>query len=192
MSQDEEVEDTKMEMRKVLVSVFAVLVLFSVSYGVTGFTVSGSTDAGTVNQGDTLSVAVISDAVSGGLSIFGVYDTGGAAGTVSSVVLNAGYDWADFTNLGAINTGSALIATTTGKTGIMSPKISVGAHLLSFDYLVPNQLGAWSIFGGTSQSTGAASNADGTALAPLTMNIVPEPMTVVLLGLGGLFLRRRK
>jgi hypothetical protein len=182
----------KMEMRKVLVSVVAVLVLFSVSYGVTGFTVGGSTSAGNVNQGDTLSVAVISDGSSAALQIFGVYDTGGAAGTVSNAALNGGYDWAIFTNLGATNTGSALIDVSSGKTNFGSPSIASGQALLSFDYLVPNVLGAWSIFGGTEGTTGAASNADGTALAPLTMNVVPEPMTVVLLGLGGLFLRRRK
>jgi hypothetical protein len=169
-----------------------VLVLFSVSYGVTGFTVGGSLDAGTVNQGDLLSISVISDNVSGSLSIFGVYDTGGNAGTASSVVLNAGYDWSIVRQVGAANTGGALVGVTTGSVNQLagSPKIPAGTSLFSFDYLVPSVIGGWSIYGGLSGST--SSNADTVALAPLTMNVVPEPMTVALLGLGGLFLRRRK
>ena len=31
-----------------------------------------------------------------------------------------------------------------------------------------------------------------TSLGPLVLHIIPEPMTIALLGLGGLFLRRRK
>ena len=31
-----------------------------------------------------------------------------------------------------------------------------------------------------------------TSLTPLVLHIIPEPMTIALLGLGGLFLRRRK
>jgi hypothetical protein len=41
------------------------------------------------------------------------------------------------------------------------------------------------------RSTDPAATADAGLYSPVTLNVVPEPMTLGLLGLGGLFLRRR-
>jgi len=41
-------------------------------------------------------------------------------------------------------------------------------------------------------TSGSLNNAFSGVVATQTLNVVPEPMTLALLGLGGLFLRRRK
>jgi len=118
---------------------------------------------GTVNAGFDLSK--IPGIVRSGAS-YGVYITGvsGTRNVTSALV--------------AANSMFATISMTTGST--KDDKIYLD------DYL-------GTVWGGSSKIT----STDGTALASpamsvITLNIIPEPMTVLLLGLGGLFLRRRK
>jgi len=73
-----------------------------------------------------------------------------------------------------------------------------GAGIITLDYTASMTPGTYNIVGGVLGPPLPGFNlvneqvAGGAALLPLTITVIPEPMTMVLLGLGGLFLRRRK
>ena len=78
----------------------------------------------------------------------------------------------------------------------------VTGAFLTLNYTAPTTLGAYTIAGGTYgpplQGKNAVTTNDGVnpnvtvTMPTLGITVIPEPMTMVLLGLGGLFLRRRK
>jgi len=136
-----------------------------------------------VKAGDVVSISLYSDTAVGAFTIVSVTD-GGASGLASNPAIAAGFDFAMFNNNGVLNTSGLLIQNATGKTGFGSPLLS--GVLYTFDYTVASDITAKTI------TLSVSGNAGGTAIEALTMNVVPEPITVALLGLGGLFIRRRK
>jgi hypothetical protein len=183
-------------MKKQLVSLGIICALASASFAVNGLVSGGSSDAGSVLPGSTVAVDLVADFPITGLTVIAVSD-GGAGGSASDVALNAGFNWAAFTGIGDINSSGNLINNTTGAvdtfglTGPAGTPIPAGQALLSFNYLVPSRMGEIVI-----NLTGGSDVTDGDVtkglLDGLSMNVVPEPATLVLLGIGSLSLLKRR
>jgi len=115
-------------------------------------------------------------------------------GEASAPVLNVRLTESQPVNAGVLkNTGTDLIWSVAGSTLISSADITAGTVLWSFEYHVPDlppsttiQFGYYAV----DVASGDYSH-DVTTIGMPTIHIVPEPMTIALLGLGGLFLRRR-
>ena len=137
----------------------------------------------TAEVGDIVTINLYSDVTAGDFTVLSISD-GGAGGSASNAVVTAGFDWVIFTGPGTLNTGGFLVENATGKTNFGSPL--VGGILYSFDYTVA----AAPI--GTIINFTADGNVGGTIISGAAMEVIPEPITIALLGLGGLFLRRRK
>ena len=91
----------------------------------------------------------------------------------------------------------------TGSVGTGNPIPAAGEVLYKFDLTTPSELGLFTIndWTGSNPLGGPPipvyteildTGVNISDMGSLTLNVVPEPMTIVLLGLGGLFLRRRK
>ena len=184
--------------------VFA-MVLCLVQFASAGLIWTSSTGSFDVAAGDVITFTLTATAGSGsslGIAIDAISDNG-AGGTMQSWTLNAGYDnpdvrmagisGADFSDLlgtpGAYGAGDIAFiqGVTTG---------GVTSNFFAFTYKVSDTAsGIINITGlGIADLTGGAIVALGgvNVEVPAIALFVPEPITVALLGLGGLFLRRRK
>ena len=112
--------------------------------------------------------------------------------------LHTGFDQAPLQPGTIVNAGGVLISTINAGTQYTTPAIPAGQILWSFEYHVPylpdsswitiddvTEGAVFTYIGGT--DTPYIGDVD-----PLEIHVTPEPMTIALLGLGGLFLRRRK
>jgi len=171
-------------MRSLLVCLAVVLMAGFVSAStITLTTPSGTTD---VFAGDTITVTA-SDAA-GGFGGFGSFTINvdnvadfvsgwinpGCGGMIPTgmtpVVAGTGFN--------AVMAGIPFATTPTGD--IWSITFDVAASAMAGDVItIAHTSGSWN-------------NAFSGVVATQTLNVVPEPMTLALLGLGGLFLRRRK
>jgi hypothetical protein len=204
---DEEVEDTKMEMRKVLVCLL-VLGLTSVAGAATaGFVLDGG--GYSVQENSTATINVVSDLDVANLGIGAIAVTGGSVSAVGAVDGKLGYHLLGTLD-GTLRDGSfnnIVISVIRGSVGLnpgQDVPVSAGNPVYSFSVqtgaagtsiYIDDWSGSGHPFGGAPTLKTLISDAANTQIsdiAGLQLSVVPEPMTVVLLGLGGLFLRRRK
>lgn len=96
-----------------------------------------------------------------------------------------------------VPSGTNITMSKAGLTGFGTP--GIGTTLMDataykatagFSFLMPNQEVHGTIISGSGNWNGINYDTQSGNLSPFT--IIPEPMTIALLGLGGLFLRRRK
>lgn len=187
-------------MKKSVVSVVLVLVMFSVASAATGFTSGGasSLDINVADLGNPITVDLTSDVGVASILYMQVIDTSTVGGTAGPATVNAGFDLFAYGG-SVVNSGGVLLKDVTGMLGVMNVYAQAfpANPLVTFSYTPPAGLPVgtlWDIAIGTGSvvtkdATGAVT---GLNVSPLTLEVVPEPMTIVLLGLGGLFLRRRK
>jgi len=202
-------------MKKILVFMFILGLVSSANAAIV--TIKGNGDSGTVtvSAGDTVAITVISDTDSTAgytLSLTETRDNVNGYVTATALgVINTGFSVArvngTLRNTMTTSTVTSLtnrymiIDKASGATVIAST-VTAGSVLYSFDALVPTagEIGdTWTItmavgapvFSGANYTHNMNAVAVATTNA-LTLEIVPEPMTIALLGLGGLFLRRRR
>lgn len=157
--------------------------------------------------GDVVTISLISDVDVSGFGVRGVVDNaspmGAAAVIADSIHPNFTVAVSDGTGY-LVNSGNALISRESGNalSGTMNPfggsPAPANEVLVSFDYAIPdvpvgtvvtiNEVDTggvksfWAPMGGTNQNEFGAAK----------IEVIPEPMTMTLLGLGGLGLLRRR
>ena len=148
---------------------------------------------------DVITINVVADFVVGGLTT----NIGADGGTAQAVgTLHPNLKTALFYEGDLINAGGVLISNISGGAMVGQPGVPISAVLYSFEFHVPQVdestiITIDDITDFTTQppmSTGVSSTDYMTYLTDIgALEIhVPEPMTIALLGLGGLFLRRRR
>ena len=176
-------------MKKLVCLMMVALVGTVASAGTASFQASNTN----VLVGEVVSITVIATGNCTNIAIPQILSDN--AGLVSNLVLNAGFN--QFPQAGtAVNAGNSLITGVSGATPFAFPPTPVlaGTALYSFDYTVPAvALGTViTISGAGSLSFMFDDFSQSTSLGSTAMTVVPEPITIALLGLGGLFIRRRK
>jgi len=192
-------------MKKWIVLMVVMLLATSASAGMV-WSVSGNSGPGAydVLAGDVLVLTLgLDSGVSTGLSLGAVTDNG-AGGTMTDSLVNAAFttghedgltkaQWEAMAGPSAYDNGAAIyISGATTGTGISSALLTL-YYTVSDSALDGDMI---SITGSANGMTGQNYNVTisnvATPLAGLELNVIPEPMTIALLGLGGLFLRRKK
>jgi len=174
-------------MKKMLILAM-VLALATSASAVSVSVVSGGLSAIDVAPGATVVVDLVSDTDCTGIVAFNV--SGDAALTLPS---NGTFNsFLDFVTSDALADLEAISTATSGS-------IAAGSSIFSFSFVAPTVVGTYNIDTGFDADWVSffdaaavdqwANVVDGDSLA---VTVVPEPMTIALLGLGGLFLRRRK
>lgn len=174
-------------MKKSVVSAVLVLAVVSLASAGPAFLVGGASSANIV-EGTTVTVELMTDGGASSLTLQQIADSASVTGAASNLVLPGGWDWAAFRSDGTIvNSGGVLIENATGTINFGSPQVDGVAY--SFDYTVAAPVGEVFTIG-----PGTGTNKLGGDIAGVSLTVVPipEPMTVALLGLGCLFLRRKK
>jgi hypothetical protein len=195
---------------KKLVAIALVLAVASMANA--GIAFVTSTGATTVNAGDVITVQLKSSdlAMTGGFNI-GILTDFGANGTLSAPAISA-----SLTQLGSYEVLNTAANAVKGGTSALIYNaaaygaLNTGGVAFSFSYTVPTgsstivigglPVGQYYMYSdGEAYNDGAATMANmsvagaptDVAIGNLTLSVVPEPMTLGLLSLGGLFLRRR-
>ena len=133
---------------------------------------------------EVITISLYSSTVTGDFTLNSI--GADVVGVASNGAVNLGFDWALFTGPGTLNTGGFLVQNATGMVNFGSALVS--GDLYTFDYKVP---AAVDLIGITKITFAAVGDVSGAAIGGCEV-LVPEPMTIALLGLGGLFIRRRK
>jgi len=148
-----------------------------------------------VMPGETISVSIFSTVQTEGIRMDRISDAD--FGTASNLYLNPDYGSWQFSEGIAVNSGGVLIE---GVRGGWAPASHVVPGVLySFDYLIPPAPLGHTITIFADPSNNAVNhvlcwvNSDLVYVTPesLSLTVVPEPITIVLLGMGGLLLARR-
>jgi hypothetical protein len=179
-------------MKKLLV-VLLVLGMASLAQATIGFTASNINP----DPGDTITIALnASETNVIGMGFDVLTDNGGEDG-VSGQTCHSGWNISDpgYTGMG---TGTLLGYVLCSQTGV--PPTKLGGDLLYFSYVVPNVPGediniSAGLYGGSDEAyvtilTGTVSS--NVIPDSVTVHVTPEPMTMALLGLGGLVALRRR
>ena len=184
-------------MKKLLVLVLA-LALASTAYAGLSYQLNGGGTS--VAQNSSVTIEVVADAIVSSFTIGGVTMTG--SGTIGAVgTLNAKFDAMPLA--GTLKNGATsniYIFDLGGGTQAGSPKPAAGEVIYSFSLGTGAAGGTITIddFSGTNPFPPPPTpkltqlNLVNDNPAALVLTIIPEPVTIALLGLGGLFLRRRK
>ena len=169
------------------------MMLALISITASAATVSLHADQTVFVPGEIITISVISTGNCTNIAIPEIISTAG--GIASNFFLNPGFN--QFPQAGTmVNAGNVLITGVSGATPFAFPPVPVvaGTALYSFDFTLP-YVDIWSpltISGAGNLSFMFDDFSQVTELGSVTFFIIPEPITIALLGLGGLFLRRRK
>ena len=178
---------------KKLLSLVLVLAMASMAFAVSGpirFEGDPADAAGGYLPSDIITINVFSDILTQQISLDNIIDDAGGVAS-APLVLNAGYTLIPDVGV-VVNSGGVLISGVTANINFLAPLVD--GVLYSFEYHVPNVEPSTIITISTGDGLNEAADINyGSVLVDsLAIHVIPEPMTIALLGLGGLCLRRRK
>jgi len=138
-------------------------------------------------ESDTITIEVVADFDVANFSITKVWGDP----TASSPALHTSFTMTPLNPGVVVNSGGVLIQSVAGSA---ASNISAGQVLWQFEYHVPDvPHSTWLTISSTDVWIDEYYGSDyADSINDLEIHVTPEPMTIALLGLGGLFLRRRK
>lgn len=164
-----------------------------------GWEVSKTTD---LVAGDVITISYIADYQVAGLSIRNIADSASVTGAMSDCFVNAGMTSSRKVGVGIVNAGGKLMTNTTqdGLGGGAVPAIGgtyveAGQIVASFKYTVKagnNETFTLKFDDGVAARGIKSVQNVVSPLAAITLQTIPEPITMGLLSLGALFIRKRK
>jgi hypothetical protein len=189
-------------MMKKILSLFLVLAMASVASAAAVWFEVDSADAKDHYEGsDVITINVLADFDIASFKIGAISSSDGTAEAIGGLHPNLNvvpYEG------DIINTGGILILDIHGDAGYGAPPAYAYEVLYSFEFHVPYGLDPSTYIMIDDYTDTSAQPPIYTAIAdpywmyyiedvePAVIHVIPEPMTILLLGLGGLFLRRRK
>ena len=204
----------KEKMMKKLLIFMLVLGLASVSQATLTTLVVGGNQQYSGTAGETISIDLIADTVWSGAVLSSLVEAsevdGDEQALASNVVNMGGVIATPTTSTTGVTIDAAGYALNylgnlyVSGAASANPAVTAGTVTLSFDYTLPSTISSdyWvtplkpdELFyysGGSFAVEGTYSNLAAVNVPIEGLHIIPEPMTICLLGLGGLFLRRRK
>ena len=185
---------------KNLLTILLVLAMASAASAVVVFEVDPEDAKDSYMPSDIITINVVADHGVGSVGIGAIVTDKG--GTATVIGLNPLLSQAPLQQGTPINDGTTLIEYIAGNVPLVAPELPAGAVLYSFEFHVP-QVPDSTIITIDDLTDYMASPPKYTSINSKDyMNMssdigalqihVPEPMTIALLGLGGLFLRRRR
>jgi len=180
-------------MKKLLVLVL-VLAMASLSMaGIATLRVAANDLRNDYMPSDIITLELVANFSAGSMGFNKLQQDSGVEGGASEPMLNSLWD-GSLLNPGQIkNTGTDLMWAMTASLGLTSQDLPAGTVLWHFEYHIPDVPASTMIhFTFVAPSVDSGDFMDGAAsIVGPSIHVIPEPMTIALLGLGGLFLRRR-
>lgn len=175
------------------------LMMLSLVLGAVAVANAGFLPIADINPGEKFTVEFYADEVLAGVSIRLITDSGVPSGVIENVFLNENLTVGRKVGDGLVTDGSGVLLSTSGIDGIggaINPfggaKVAAGTLLFSFDVTTNADVAPGNYV--VKFDMGTYKNAANAVfqLGEVAYTVVPEPMTMGLLSLGALFLRRRK
>jgi len=180
----------------VMKNLFVILAVLAMITFASAASVSLVPSSASVLSGTTITVSLIADTDITALTIDGIGDDADNDQCMGNLTMAAILTGAR--GLGdVVNSGSALVEWISGTVGGTGQKVNAGDVIWSMDYKVIGNVGdtinIMALSGGDYESPNIVfyDNTTTGTIGQAEITITPEPMTIALLGLGGLFLRRK-
>jgi len=186
-------------MKKLLV----LAVVLGISATTFGVSASLQSDKSAYNPGETAVISIVADFTASGFGFRLLEDDASITGKVAVGTIYSGYNMGLNDGTGyVVNSGNVLFQRTGGDavsgsafTMMGGTNAPAGTALYTFDYTIDSGITApCTINLSFGNDVYVVNSADAASIAAtgVALDVVPEPATLALLGIGGLLLRRRR